>query len=98
MAAVAAAVAMMTVTKRSLVRAHAHDTDRAGLETIGLVHEHKYATFFTSHVRCQNVPKKRAPKTHMVAPITMAATPADLADGGNFDIAASSTRTPRPPR
>ena len=42
-------------------------------------------TFFTSHVHCQNVPKKRAPKIHMVAPITMAATPADSAgvsDGG----------------
>ena len=35
--------------------------------------------FFTSRVRCQNVPKKRAPKIHMVAPITMAATPADHA-------------------
>ena len=58
-------------------------TDRAALETFGLVHEHKYATAHTSHVRCQNVPKKRAPKTHMVAPITMAATPADFAGGGD---------------
>ena len=53
---------------------------RAGLETFGLVHEHKSVTIFTSRVCCQNVPKKRAPKIHMVAPITMAATPADHAD------------------
>ena len=29
--------------------------DRAALETFGLVHEHKYATAHTSHVRCQGV-------------------------------------------
>ena len=41
---------------------------RAGLETFGLVHEHKSVTISTSRVRCQNVPKKRAPKIHMVTP------------------------------
>ena len=59
------------------------DLARAGLDTFGLVHEHKSATFFTSRVRGQNVPKKRAPKIHVVAPITIAATPADSAGGGD---------------
>ena len=56
---------------------------RAALETFGLVHEHKYVMTRTSRVRCQNVPKKRAPKIHMVAPITMAAMPSDFAGGGD---------------
>ena len=58
---------------------HASAAVRAGLETFGLVHEHKCAMTRTSRVRYQNVPKKRAPKIHMVAPTTMAATPADHA-------------------
>jgi len=66
---------------------------RAGLKTFGLVHEHKSVTFFTSRVRCQNVPKKHAPKINMVAPITMAATPADHAGGGGRAVAVSSTGT-----
>ena len=68
---------------------------RAGLETFGLVHEHKSVTFFTSHVRCQNAPKKRAPMINMVAPITISTTPADPAGGGKICIciAALSTRT-----
>ena len=66
---------------------------RAGLETFGLVHEHNVVKFFTSHVRCQKLPKKRAPKIHMVAPITMAAMPADTAGGGSLGVAALSART-----
>ena len=34
--------------------------DRAGLETFGLVHEHKCGYIFTSHVRWQKLPKKKA--------------------------------------
>ena len=51
----------------------------------------KHGPFFTSRVRCQKLAKKRAPKIHMVAPILMAATPADPAGGGGHAAATSAT-------
>ena len=54
-------------------------SDRASLETFGLVHEHKCATLFYVSCTLPARAKKRAPKIHMGAPITMAATPADHA-------------------
>ena len=71
-----------------------HYTDaRAALETFGLVHEQKNGVHLTSHVRWQKLRKKLRCGPWVVAPITMAAAPADPAGGGNFGVAALSTRT-----
>ena len=66
---------------------------RAGLETFGLVYEHKNAVHLTSHVRWQKLRKKLRCGPWVVAPITMAATPAAFAGGGGRAQGGSSTGT-----
>ena len=80
--------------RRPAERAESSETSgRAGLETFGLVHEHKYVMTRTSHVRWQKLRKKLRCGSWVVAPITMAATPAAFAGGGGRAAAASSTGT-----
>ena len=49
---------------------------------------------FASRVRYKKVPKRRAQKIHIMAPIAKAATPATFAGGGDGGWAASSRRRP----
>ena len=79
---------------------------RAALERFGLVHVHKNTGEVTSQDRGQKRRKKPRYLPWVVAPISMAATPAAFAGGGGRAAAASSTRTtiaevrfcPRSPR
>ena len=72
---------------------HTHTAGRAGLERFGLVHEHKNIEQIYVSCRGQKLRKKAALRPWVVAPITMAATPAAFAGGGGRAAAASSTRT-----
>ena len=66
---------------------------RAGLERFGLVHVHKKTGEVTSQDRGRKGEKSRRYRPWVVAPISMAATPAAFAGGGDRAAAASSTRT-----
>ena len=71
---------------------------RAALETFGLVYEHKYAMTRTPHVRWQKLRKKLRCGPWVVAPITMAATPAAFAGGAAVALQLRRRQAPRSPR
>ena len=67
---------------------------RAGLETFGLVHDEH--NLVTRRARCASIRiwwKKAALRPWVVAPLTMAAAPAEFAGGDFGCVAALSTRT-----
>ena len=78
---------------RARARGFPTTTHRAALERFGLVHEHEKGMPKRPMCVGRHLRKKAALRPWVVAPITMAATPANPAGGGNFGVAALPTRT-----
>ena len=83
---------MMCVLDGRLVISRS-DCVRAGLEAVGLVHGHNFGNDLKVIRRSEIWCKKAALWSWVVAPITMAAAPADNAGGAFGCVAALSTRT-----